>query len=148
MKMKQNPKILWTILKYHPVRTVLKYHTVRAVLKYHTLWTVLNYHTVRTVLKYHTVRTIPKCQTVQLDYFYYHHYPFRITCIYTSGFRWVSVVKYIVFCVVFCRSLFVLSFCFFWWLKCLSFDLRLFYSFLGVSSKQQLVRDSLYMINL
>jgi hypothetical protein len=56
---------LYSVLKYHNVRTVLKYHTVRTVLKYHTVRTVLKYHTVRTVLKYHTVRTVLKYHTVR-----------------------------------------------------------------------------------
>jgi hypothetical protein len=45
---------------------------------------------------------------------------------FISGFSGVRVTRSLVFCVVFCRSLFVLLSFFFWSLCCLSFfDLRL-----------------------
>jgi hypothetical protein len=50
--------------------------------------------------------------------------PFRASE-FTTVFRRVRVAWYLVFCVMFCRSLFVLWFFFCWSLCCLSFDLRL-----------------------
>ena len=43
----------------------------------------------------------------------------------TSDFRGVRVARSLVFCVMFCGSLFVPLSVFFWPLSCLSFDLRL-----------------------
>ena len=43
---------------------------------------------------------------------------------FTTGYLGVRVTRTLVFCVMFCRSLFVLLSSFFWPLCCLSFDLR------------------------
>ena len=51
---------------------------------------------------------------------------------FTTGFNVVPDVRSLVFCVVFCRSLFVLLSFFFWPLYCLFFDLRLKPNFITV----------------
>jgi len=47
-------------------------------------------------------------------------------------FSGVRVARALVFCVVFCRSLFILLSFFFWSLYCLSFDLRLQITLFGI----------------
>jgi len=53
---------------------------------------------------------------------------------FTYGFQWVRVARSLVFCVVFCGSLFVFLSLYVWLLCCLSFDLRILIIYLVSST--------------
>ena len=63
---------------------------------------------------------------------------------FTPGFSGVRVAQSFLFCVMFCRSLFVPLYFFFWPLYCLSFDLRLLLTPLA-SSNFSLYNTYLYL---
>jgi hypothetical protein len=61
------------------------------------------------------------------------HQPLHVLCwwVYGELLTTLYVFRSLVFCVIFCRSLFVLLFLFFWPLCCLSFNLRFLITFMS-----------------